>query len=107
AARDALQEGAETGAVDAAARELLESKKLGGEFPHSTGHGLGLEVHEPPRLRAGGVDPLRANMVVTVEPGLYFAGWGGVRIEDDFVVSGGAPRRLVQLEKDWLQSLPL
>ena len=107
AARDALQEGAETGSVDAAARELLESKKLGGEFPHSTGHGLGLEVHEPPRLRAGGVDALRANMVVTVEPGLYFAGWGGVRIEDDFLVTGGGPRRLVQLEKDRLQSVPL
>ena len=74
---------------------------------HSTGHGLGLEVHEGPSLRRTGEETLRAGMVVTVEPGLYFPGWGGVRIEDDMLVVDGAARPLVELEKDRLQTLPL
>lgn len=106
-AREALREGAKASDVDRAARDVFESKNLGGEFPHSTGHGVGLEVHESPRLHINGDEPLRANMVVTVEPGLYFPDWGGVRIEDDYVVNADGPRPLVELVKDRLVSLPL
>lgn len=80
--------------VDAAARDMFEAEGIGSAFPHSTGHGLGLEVHEAPSLRKGVQAELSADMVVTVEPGLYFAGWGGIRIEDDFRITAGEPERL-------------
>ncbi len=107
AAAAALGEGIPASRVDAAAREALARRELGGQFPHSTGHGLGLEVHEGPRLHTRSEERLRRNMVVTVEPGLYFQGWGGVRIEDDLVIGSGGPRSLVKLPKAQLPSLPL
>ncbi len=80
--------------VDGAARRVLEGRGLADRFGHSTGHGLGLEVHEGPRLSRRSEDVLHAGHVVTVEPGVYVPGRGGVRLEDDFVVGAGEPRPL-------------
>ena len=69
--------------ADALARSLIEERGFGDAFGHSLGHGLGLEVHEDPRVSKSNDEPLPPNSVVTIEPGIYLAGWGGVRIEDD------------------------
>ena len=68
---------------DALARDVIATRGFGEAFGHSLGHGLGLEVHEAPRLAPTSETPLPAHAVVTVEPGVYFPGWGGVRLEDD------------------------
>lgn len=86
-----------TGAdVDRAARSVIDSAGLGEYFVHRTGHGLGLEVHEPPSLHSANDQPLPAGTVVTVEPGVYIPGYGGVRIEDDLVVRAGPPEVLTR-----------
>ena len=87
AALEAVKPGNTAGEVDAAARKLLHKKGLGRYFTHSTGHGLGLEVHEAPRIAAGQAEPLLPGMVITVEPGVYVPGKWGVRIEDTVVVT--------------------
>jgi Xaa-Pro aminopeptidase len=79
---------------DALARELIAARGFGDAFGHSLGHGLGLEVHEAPRLAAHSDVPLPAHAVVTVEPGVYFPGWGGVRLEDDVYLAPGGAERL-------------
>jgi Xaa-Pro aminopeptidase len=104
AARDALGNGVVSGAVDAAARGILQREGLGRYFVHSTGHGIGLEIHEEPRLARGQKRVLETGNVVTLEPGLYFEGVGGIRIEDDAVITSKgaeilttAPRELIEL----------
>jgi Xaa-Pro aminopeptidase len=105
AARDALRPGVSAHQVDAAARQVLRRAGLDKKFVHSTGHGLGLEVHEMPRLGRGEKSVLRAGMVVTLEPGVYVEGTGGIRIEDDALVTQTgaeyltcANRELIELE---------
>ncbi len=73
--------------VDAAARKVIEDAGFGKKFNHGLGHGLGLDIHEGPRLNSATELELRPGMVVTVEPGIYLPGWGGVRIEDDVLVT--------------------
>jgi Xaa-Pro aminopeptidase len=79
---------------DALARGVIEMRGFGDAFGHSLGHGLGLEVHEAPRLAANSEAVLPAHAVVTVEPGVYFPGWGGVRLEDDVYLAPGGAERL-------------
>lgn len=83
----AVAPGAEGTAVDAAARDVLTAAGLGDAFSHSLGHGTGLEIHEGPRLSSRSTDTLASGMVVTVEPGVYIAGTGGLRIEDLVLVT--------------------
>jgi Xaa-Pro aminopeptidase/Xaa-Pro dipeptidase len=106
-AMEVLRDGAAAVDVDRAARAIFAEVDLEEHFPHSTGHGLGLEVHEGPRLSRRSEERVEAGMVVTVEPALYFAGWGGIRIEDDVVVTESGPRPLVDLQRGRLISLPV
>jgi Xaa-Pro aminopeptidase len=89
--------------VDAAARDVLKKRGLAEQFTHGLGHGVGLAVHELPTLNARNSDPLRAGSVVTIEPGVYVPGWGGVRIEDLVVVESGGPRLLSHAPKDLVE----
>lgn len=90
-AREGVRAGMTGRDADALAREPIEARGFGAAFGHSTGHGLGLEVHEAPRLARTAADPLPVDAVVTIEPGVYVAGRGGVRIEDDVHLSADGP----------------
>lgn len=87
AALDAVKAGVTCGEVDSAARKLLYNRKLAKFFTHSTGHGLGLEIHEAPRIAAAQKEILQPGMVITIEPGIYLPGRWGIRIEDTVVVT--------------------
>ena len=85
---EAVSSSVSCGAVDEAARGVLRQAGLAEAFSHSTGHGVGLEIHEPPRIGAGQTNTLHPGMVVTIEPGVYLAGQFGIRIEDMVAVTG-------------------
>jgi Xaa-Pro aminopeptidase len=93
-------DGATGAEVDAACREPIVAAGHGERFVHGTGHGVGLDIHEAPRLAADAGDTLRSRMVVTVEPGVYLPGRGGVRIEDTLVIRGGTPEILTTTPTD-------
>jgi Xaa-Pro aminopeptidase len=104
AALDAIRPGASGKEVDAAARDLITARGFGENFGHGTGHGLGRVVHDHPGLSVHSELILAPGMVLTVEPGIYVEGWGGVRIEDDIVVTETgceilthAPKHLIEL----------
>jgi Xaa-Pro dipeptidase len=99
AALAAVREGVTVGAVDEAARAVIRAAGLGERFIHRVGHGLGLESHEAPSLDPGGETVLEAGMVITIEPGVYLPGWGGVRIEDDVVVEADHGRTLTEASR--------
>jgi Xaa-Pro dipeptidase len=90
AAIQAARPGATCGSVDAAARQVIEDAGFGEYFIHRLGHGLGLEVHEPPYFVGGNDEVLRTGMVLTVEPGIYVPGEFGIRIEDDITITEDA-----------------
>ena len=100
AALDALKPGVSGRDADAVPRELIEQAGHGDRFGHGTGHGVGLEVHEGPRLAASSKDELRAGNIVTVEPGVYLPGRFGVRIEDLVLITDDGHRNLSALPKE-------
>ena len=108
AALAAMRAGVRARDVDAAARKVIAGAKLekypdlklGDHFTHGLGHGIGLEIHEAPRIRANSEDVLEAGMVVTVEPGIYIPGWGGIRIEDDVLVTHDGCKLLTTLSRE-------
>jgi Xaa-Pro dipeptidase len=103
AGREALAVGAVCGDVDKASRDVIEAAGHGEDYTHSLGHGVGLEIHEAPTLRKGATDTLADRTPVTVEPGVYLAGRGGVRIEDTLVVRAGSdPELLTTTTKELL-----
>src|SRR6202030_1213821 len=99
AAIEAVRAGATTGAIDAAARHVIDAAGMGDRFIHRVGHGLGLEAHEDPSLDPGSATVLEAGMVFTIEPGVYIPGFGGVRIEDDVLVERSGCRLLTKQDR--------
>jgi Xaa-Pro aminopeptidase len=102
AAIAAVEPGARVGKVDRAARKVLQQSGLAKYFTHSTGHGVGLEIHEAPRLAQGQQEVLRPGMVITIEPGVYLPGKWGVRIEDMVVVTERGCEVLVPTQKEFM-----
>jgi len=102
AARSALP-GARAGDVDRVARRTLAARGVARLFTHSTGHGVGMDTHEMPRLARGEKARLQTGHVVTIEPGVYLQGWGGIRIEDTVLVGPAGPEVLTPAPKDqWI-----
>jgi Xaa-Pro aminopeptidase len=101
----AVRQGVQAGQVDRAARRALGRRGLARYFTHSTGHGVGLEIHERPRVGRGERQRLKAGCVITVEPGVYVEGLGGIRIEDTVLVTSDGPEVLTTASKDdWIIS---
>lgn len=106
AAIRACRPGVACSTVDAAARDIIAGAGYGDCFGHGTGHGVGLMVHEAPRLSPTSKDVLEQGMVVTIEPGVYIPGWGGVRIEDMVLVSEQGPKVLSSFSRGWNVAAP-
>jgi Xaa-Pro aminopeptidase len=100
AAIAAVREGITSGQVDQHARQVMESEGLGKAFVHSTGHGLGIEIHEPPRVGRRDKTRLQAGMVITIEPGAYIRDFGGIRIEDTVLVTKNGCEILTPTSKE-------
>jgi Xaa-Pro aminopeptidase len=100
AALAGLRAGMTGRAGDALARDRIAAAGFGAAFGHSLGHGLGLEVHEAPRVSKASEEPLAAGAVVTVEPGVYLPGWGGVRIEDDVALGAEGATLLTDIPRE-------
>lgn len=96
----AVRPGVEAGAVDHACRSIIDEAGFGAAFVHGAGHGVGLDIHELPRVRPGSTAVLQPGHVLTVEPGVYVNGLGGVRVEDSVVVTAGGCRSLTRYPKD-------
>jgi Xaa-Pro aminopeptidase len=105
AAINMIRPGAVGQDIDAEARRVLDRAGLGAYFNHGLGHGLGLEVHEAPALRPGSTTALAPGMIVTVEPGVYLPEWGGVRIEDDVLVTPDGHEVLTRAPKELDQAV--
>jgi len=103
AALSAVKPGVTTGEVDVAARNVLKRHELDRAFVHSTGHGLGLEIHEPPRIARKDKTRLQAGMAITIEPGAYIDGLGGIRIEDTVLVTERGCEILTPTPKDLIE----
>ncbi len=99
AAIEALKPGVLTSQIDQIARDVIASAGMGPRFNHGLGHGIGLDIHEAPRMSKKLDQPLVAGMVVTVEPGIYYTGWGGVRIEDDVLITASGYELLSSLPR--------
>ena len=100
AAIEAIRPGVACSVVDRAARSVIEEAGYGKRFGHGLGHGFGLEIHESPRMSSANESILKPGMVVTVEPGIYLPDWGGVRIEDDILVTTDGHEVMTHVEKN-------
>jgi len=103
AAISAAKDGATCGEVDDAARQILASHRLDHFFVHSTGHGLGLEIHEDPLVARGQKRRLEPGNVITIEPGVYVEGIGGIRIEDELAIHAGGTELLTRTPRDLIE----
>ena len=99
---DAARGGMAANELDAVARKVITDAGYGAAFSHSLGHGLGLHIHERPRVSALSKDTLMPGSVVTIEPGIYIPGWGGVRIEDDILLTATGCTVLTTAPRDLL-----
>ena len=102
----AVEPGVEAGEIDKACRAVIDDAGMGDAFVHGTGHGVGLDIHELPRVASGSAATLETGNVLTVEPGVYFPGFGGVRVEDLLVVTDSGCRPLTLHPKTSLVPLP-
>ncbi|KUG05030.1 aminopeptidase ypdf (mp-, ma-, ms-, ap-, np- specific) [hydrocarbon metagenome] len=97
-----VKEGARCKDIDQSIRRCLKKYDMDKYFIHGTGHGVGLEIHEAPRVSFGSDEILKKNMVITIEPGIYISGWGGIRIEDTVIVKDGGCEVITHSDKELL-----
>jgi Xaa-Pro dipeptidase len=101
--RESIKNGVEANEIDLAAREYISTCGYGEFFTHRTGHGIGLKEHEAPYISHSERTKIREGMVFTIEPGIYFSGQGGIRIEDDVVATEKGSRTLTTLPREIVQ----